>query len=160
MRLLAYVLSLLILSSCSVSNKIKIPKPPCLYPSRNFDFVLCKNFHFSINDKNFMVPRGFATDLASTPRFLWSIYSPNKSDTIPGAIIHDYLYFCPQDFSRQQADSILYDALIYKGTSKSFAFKYWLAVRAFGFRNFSEGAVCTHAYAQTKNTNGLTRSLT
>ena len=39
----------------------------------------------------FRAPQGFRTDLASVPRFAWSIFPPT-GDHEPAAVIHDYLY--------------------------------------------------------------------
>lgn len=102
---------------------------------------------------------GFTTDLSSIPRILWSIYSPNKANTIPAAIIHDYLYFCPGEISRSEADSIFYDALIYKHVSTLSAYKYWIAVRIFGKSHFNQGAVCTFTFLRFKNTIGNKRKI-
>ena len=128
------------LSSCATKHDIQIPNKPCLVPDKSFTFNLCRDFKFSVDGNNYSVPEKFDTDLASVPRILWSIYSPNQSETIPGAIIHDYFYSCPNGLTRKEADSILYDALVYHGISKYTAFKYWLAVRLFGRPHFKEGA--------------------
>lgn len=157
MRLMTWILSCLLLCSCSTTHKVKIPKPPCLYPFVNYDFTLCRQFNFVIDDMPYKVPQGFTTDLASIPRILWSIYSPNKANTIPAAVIHDYLYFCPGEMTRAEADSIFYDALIYKHVKTRTAFKYWIAVRAFGHSHFNEGAVCNYTVSRIKNSNGLKR---
>jgi len=141
----------LCLSSCSTNHQIKIAKEPCFYPLKNYDFTLCEDFTFSVDGVSQTIPKGFTTDWATIPRFLWSVYSPNKAETIPAAVIHDYLYFCPQQRSRKEADSIFYDALVYQGFSKRTAFKYWMAVRIFGNSHFNQGALCNHAYSRTEN---------
>lgn len=130
------------LASCSTTHDIQIPKKPCLIPDRKFEFNLCRDFKFTVDGKKYSVPQEFDTDLASVPRILWSVYSPNQTETIPGAIIHDYLYSCPAGMPRSKTDSILYDALVYHGVSKYTAFKYWFAVRLFGSKHFKEGARC------------------
>ncbi len=147
----------LFVSACSTHHEIKIPKPPCLYPLKRYDFILCRNFNFVVNEAYYSIPQGFTTDLASVPRILWSIYSPSRAETIPGAIIHDYFYFCPQDMNRMEADSIFYDALVLQGLSKGTAFKYWLGVRLFGQSHFNQGAICHHGYTRTENTIGHLR---
>lgn len=157
MRLMTWILSCLLLCSCSTTHKVKIPKPPCLYPFVNYDFTLCQPFNYSIDGVAYKVPQGFTTDLASIPRILWSIYSPNAANTIPAAVIHDYLYFCPGDMSRAEADSIFYDALIYKHVRTHTAFRYWAAVRTFGQSHFNEGAVCNYTVSRIKNSNGVRR---
>jgi hypothetical protein len=147
----------LLLTACSTSHEVKIDSQPCLYPYRGFDFILCNDFRFMVNNTSFDIPRGFTTDLASVPRALWSIYAPNRTETIAGAVIHDYLYFCPSAMTRKEADSIFYDSLILQGIPKTTAFKYWAAVRIFGTTHFKEGAICTHANTGTKNSAGHLR---
>lgn len=159
MRLMTWILSYLLLCACSTNHKIDIPKPPCLYPFVDYNFTICQPFYYLVDGQRHVVPMGFTTDLASVPRILWSIYSPNKANTIPPAVIHDYLYFCPGEMSRSEADSIFYDALIYKHVNTRTAFKYWIAVRAFGFTHFNEGAQCTFSTSGVDNTAGLHREI-
>lgn len=160
MRLWTWILSCLLLCSCSTTHhKISIPKPPCLYPFVDYDFTICQPFKYSVNQVRYTVPLGFTTNLASIPRILWSIYSPNKANTIPAAVIHDYLYFCPGEMTRSEADSIFYDALVYKHVSSFSAYKYWAAVRIFGNSHFNEGAVCTFSVSRIKNSIGNKRKI-
>jgi hypothetical protein len=155
MRLLTFILSVLVLCSCNTTHKIKIPKPPCLYPFVNYDFNLCQSLTYEIDDVEYTVPIGFTTNLASVPRILWSVYSPNKANTIPAAVIHDYLYFCPGDMKRSEADTIFYDVLIFNHVSVFAAFKYWLAVRTFGHSHFNKGAVCGFSATLISYPNGM-----
>lgn len=154
MRLWTWILSCIVLCSCSVTHQLRIKKPPCLYPFVHYDFTLCEPFSYKIDGVTYSVPQGFTTNLASIPRILWSIYSPNEANTIPGAVIHDYLYFCPGEMTRLEVDDIFYDALIYKHVSVFTAFKYWLAVRIFGMSHFNRGAVCSFTVASVKNSMG------
>lgn len=50
------------------------------------------------------VPLGFATDLASIPRLLWSAF-PRTGRYAYAAIVHDYLYWY-QPMKREEADQI------------------------------------------------------
>ncbi len=52
------------------------------------------------------VPKGFVTDLASTPWYLWSLL-PNNGLYLHAAIIHDWLYW-NQPRPRDEADNILW----------------------------------------------------
>lgn len=56
-----------------------------------------------------VVPVGFQTDLASIPRFLWSILPPIGRYDRP-AVIHDFLYFVGIT-TREMADDILREAM-------------------------------------------------
>jgi len=138
MRKLLILFLLMILQSCSSNHAIEIQKEPCLYPYKGYDFILCESFIFSIDKTYYSIPGGFKTDLASVPRILWSIYSPSRTETIPAAVIHDFLYSGVLDITRKEADSILFDALILKGTPQITAFKYWAAVRLFGSSHFKQ----------------------
>lgn len=44
-----------------------------------------------LNYRDVVVPMGYITNGADIPRIFWSIYPPNRSDFLPGVIIHDYL---------------------------------------------------------------------
>lgn len=127
---------------CAPKEEVSFLIQPCLYPFKFYDFTLCDDFHFIFNGRDYKVPKGFETDLASVPRILWSIYSPNRAETIAGAVIHDYLYSCHNGFSRAQIDSIFYDSLVYNKVSRYTAFKYWLAVRIFAASHFDKGDEC------------------
>lgn len=89
-----------------------------------------------VNERVYVVPKGFITDLASVPRPMWAFYPPNDTRTIRAAVFHDYLYSGSIDITREEADSILYDSLIFQDVSRFTAFKYWLAVRVFGESHF------------------------
>jgi len=158
MRYVTWML-LLFLSSCSTNHEIKIRVQPCLNPHQGYNFTLCRNFNYFVNGNKYTIPSGFTTDLASIPKFLWSIYAPNKVNTIAAAVIHDYLYFCPMQMKRKEADSIFYDALIYNGVKPRVAFQYWFAVRTFGASHFRGGAFCTFTLKSVRNNKGLCRCM-
>lgn len=159
MRLLTWIVTLILLCSCSVTHNVQIKKQPCLYPYIDYNFTLCHAFHYKIDNKVFKVPAGFTTDLASIPKILWSIFSPNKANTIPAAVIHDFLYFCPGKLTRIEADRIFYDALISNNVKVGVAFKYWMAVRLFGEKHFHKGAYCTLSLTKIINSIGASRFL-
>jgi hypothetical protein len=148
------MLLIIFLVACQTSHHITLYGRPCLYPFYGYNFMLCDDFVVDINSKPYVIPKGFTTDLASIPRALWSIYSPSRTETIAAAVVHDYLYFCPNALSRKESDSIFYDILILQGIPYQTAFKYWMAVRLFGYSHFNEGASCIHVDTGTKNTNG------
>lgn len=53
-----------------------------------------------------VIPKGFKTDLSSTPRWLWSFLPPYGVDLI-AYIIHDYL-FVTKIYSRKFTDKEMY----------------------------------------------------
>lgn len=48
-------------------------------------------YKFSVNGKNYYVPKGQTTDLSSTPRILWPIF-PKSGKYTEAGVVHDYLY--------------------------------------------------------------------
>ena len=77
-----------------------------------------------------LVPVGFVTDLASTPRFLWSIFPP-AGPWIRAAILHDYLYSL-SDCSRFLADALFREAMHDLGVPCWRRVVMYYAVRLFG----------------------------
>lgn len=81
-------------------------------------WVLKRAFKFYYADKDgsplqeVIVPEGFVTDFASTPKALYSIFPPigiyNKA-----AMVHDFLYdaSCPFKIERQAADRFFLQAM-------------------------------------------------
>lgn len=128
----------MLITGCSATNNVSFVTQPCLKPYDKFDFELGSDFVVMVNERIFIVPKDFITDLASVPRVMWSLYPPNDSRTIRASIIHDYLYSGVAKITRREADTILFDALISQGVSKYTAFKYWAAVRLFGRSHFKQ----------------------
>jgi len=62
--------------------------------------------HDGVNStiKSVTVPKGFVTDLTSTPSIFWSSIRPD-GDYVLAAIVHDYLYWT-QGRKRKEADQI------------------------------------------------------
>jgi len=76
------------------------------------------------------VPEGFLTDLASVPRFLWSLVPPHSPDYAAAAVLHDYLYEWNNGmFTKVVADGIFYEAMRVLGVPKWRAIIMYLAVR-------------------------------
>ena len=59
------------------------------------------------------IPRGFQTDLASTPQITWVLFPPDGRYT-QAAVVHDYLYHV-QTRTRRAADQIFYEAMTILG---------------------------------------------
>ena len=128
--------------SCSPESNVDFPKKPCLEPTTNNSFKLCKPLVAMVNDDVVVVPAGFETDLASIPRALWFIHSPTDSETISPAILHDFMYSCPGKYSRRTIDSIFYSSLIDNLVNPIVAYEYWLAVRLAVSSHFNTGTHC------------------
>lgn len=80
--------------------------------------------------REIVIPVGFATDLSSSPRWLWSVARP-YGDFVLASIIHDYLYVYNIG-TRAQADQ---EMLIWSNVLNANRFDNYcryLAVRLFG----------------------------
>ncbi len=102
----------LLLSACA---SIAPTRPPLLSPfGDGTQWIVWEDIEFraELNDKStatIRVPRGFVTDLASTPKEIWSIYPP-FGKYLAASILHDYLYW-RQSCQRDEADKIFYQTM-------------------------------------------------
>jgi DNA-binding transcriptional regulator/RsmH inhibitor MraZ len=92
---------------------------------------------FTFVDRNsqvWSVPRGYVTDGASIPRFLWSLVGgPFTGIYLDAAIIHDY--FCDNmKRSWQSTHRVFYEGMIARGVSKTQAQSFYYAVYNYGPR--------------------------
>jgi len=78
-----------------------------------------------------IVPAGFTTDLASTPRIMWFVLPPDGSYT-PAATLHDFLYR-KKHKSRTVSDKVFLEAMASLGTYPGVRHVIWGAVRLFGW---------------------------
>jgi hypothetical protein len=76
-------------------------------------WVVRKEFVYEIGSigsgDKIITPEGFITDLASTPRVIWSIFPP-FGIYLSATIIHDYLYW-EQIYSRKETDDIFLEGM-------------------------------------------------
>ena len=59
------------------------------FGSRHWE--IAKDFHYTVNGENFIIPKGFKFDGASVPKFLGQFLSP-VGVLLIGGLIHDYGY--------------------------------------------------------------------
>ncbi|MEH2626091.1 hypothetical protein V1292_004146 [Bradyrhizobium sp. AZCC 1719] len=85
------------------------------------------------------VPRGFVTDLASVPAFLWAVLQKTGRYG-NAAIYHDYLYW-QQTCTRETADLVFDRAMVEMGVDTVTRNVIWAGVRVFGGRAWEENAV-------------------
>lgn len=76
---------------------------------------------------NITVPKGFITDGASVPRFLWFVGCPMQKSTLRAAILHDYLYKS-KEVSKMEADWLFLLTMKYDGVGFIKRNIYYLAV--------------------------------
>ena len=98
-------------------------------------FMTTRDINFKLTNGNqVFIKAGYKTDLASVPRFLWSIVPPFGEYTF-AAIIHDYLYenglyskrFADREFKHIMRNS---DVILSK------RFVMYISVKFFGKGNF------------------------
>lgn len=116
---------------------MKIPAIRFKPNSRHAELV--EDFTIKVNDAVFTLRKGFDTDGASIPRFLWWFTNPWDSQVVCGAFVHDALYWSRRT-SREVADAVFYAIMKKYGASFPKRFTIYLAVRCFGwiFYNFSK----------------------
>ena len=112
-----------------------------LVESSGDKWVLKRAFHFYYIDgvggqKDVIVPEGFVTDFASTPRLLYPIFPPigiyNKA-----AMVHDYIY-TSAIFPRKEADLFFLQAMQVLEVPKWKREMMFWAVRFFGGKRFGK----------------------
>lgn len=103
-----------------------------------------------------IVPKGFITDLASTPRPLWAIGLSPIDSYMSAAIVHDYLYW-DQRCTKSQADDVLSLAMEESYVHPVQSYLVYQGVNLFGnsswnrnskLRNGGEQRFMTESYTQ------------
>lgn len=88
------------------------------------------------SDDVITVPAGTVTDLATTPRWIWSVLPP-FGEYAKAAIVHDYLYQQAIG-SKRYADEVFLEAMTVLGVPRwRRTVMYW-AVRVFGRGNYKK----------------------
>lgn len=123
-------------------HQVKFLNQACIVPFTGYHYKTCRVMRVTIDAVNYKVPRDFETDLASIPRLLWPIFAPQYSGFVAPAILHDYLYHCKNNITREFADEVLYSALLAEKVTSFTAYKFYLGVRLFGSFHFNHG-VCS-----------------
>lgn len=82
------------------------------------------------------VPKGFISDLTSTPRVFWCFFPPTGKYQ-KAAVVHDWLYAANgPDVSRGLADRVFLDIMASTGVSALTRKLLWLGVRIGGSYRF------------------------
>lgn len=132
-------LSLVYMVGCARFHYIQFLNEPCIIPFKGYNYKTCKNIKVKIDEKPYVIPKDFKTNLASIPKILWPIFSPQYTAFVAPAILHDYLYHCHEGTTREFADEVLYSALIQQNVNAFTASKFYLAVRLFGNSYYTDG---------------------
>ena len=103
-------------------------------------WVVRKEFVYEVGSlgsgNKIVISPGFVTDLASTPKPLWSILPP-FGRYLPSAILHDYLYMT-KELPRKDADKIFYNGMVILGVPKWKAKIMYYAVRIGGSKSYKK----------------------
>jgi hypothetical protein len=104
------------------------------------DSMLTENMQYRVQQTTFVivVPAGFVTDFASTPRALWSVI-PLTGRYQLAAVVHDFLYW-DQACMREQADAIFRVAMAESNVKPFERDLMWQAVRRFGQSAWNDNA--------------------
>lgn len=107
-----------------------------LIPLPGETWEVAENFSISSETVNedIFIPKGFHTDLASIPKFLWSILPPFGNYTV-AAVVHDYLYKTGL-YTRKTADKIFAELMKEDNVPKWKCTTFYYAVRIFGKKHY------------------------
>lgn len=102
--------------------------------------MLMQTWAVTANGINVCVPKGFETDGASIPRFLWRVCGhPLQYPRVYAALVHDYLYSGGMPHvTRKQADEIYRTLLVKYGHGKAAAAVEYYALRLCGGSHWHE----------------------
>jgi hypothetical protein len=99
----------------------------------NFKFRIIERFEYYVDSPDgevIKVQKGFTTDFASIPRFLWSILPPHGKYA-KAAVIHDWMYNNAYK-TKEFADKTFYDAMLVLGVRKYIARSMYIFVKMLG----------------------------
>jgi len=86
------------------------------------------------------VHKGFKTNLASIPRFLFAFFPPQDNQLMVPSIVHDYVYAESHmnEYSRKDCDRLFRKLLLEYGVSKWKAELFYKIVRWFGKAHYKK----------------------
>lgn len=99
----------------------------------NNSYILTEDFEYQVGKLLIRVPKGFVTDFASIPFFLWAILPPRgKYDE--AAVVHDFLYSSKNciGINRKLADKIFKHIMKECGVNCFYRNALYLGVIQFG----------------------------
>jgi len=111
---------------------LPIGKLPSLHWINHREVALDADLRYDLDGQTFIVPRGFITDFASVPKFLWWLFGPTGLWTW-AAILHDW--FCKMLWHRnppagpRATDRYFRLACREAGTNPALCWLLWTGVR-------------------------------
>lgn len=139
MKRLVALLLLVWLSACAT---VTPTRAPLLSPfGDGTQWIVWEDIEFvaELDDHtkaSIVVPRGFVTDLASTPPEIWSVYPP-FGKYLSAAILHDYLYW-RQVCDPKEADQIIYQTMKDAGVDQATQSRFYVILRRAGDKAWAE----------------------
>ncbi len=122
---------------------------------KNGYWILTDDVRVSVDYGNkrytYFIPKGFETDFASVPRFLWWLVAPTDYPLLRASLLHDYLYRTSKRHSREWADRVFVKLATEDGLPKWKAALVYLAVRVFGKKvwdRYREGEIDSQGSAE------------
>ena len=110
---------------------MKFLDPLCIQWTGDNEWILAQELRcVPAEGEQITVPAGLRTDLASTPRVLWTLLPP-AGPWARASVLHDYLYE-KHTFRREKCDQLFLEAMRSDGVSLSISNIIYRAVRAFG----------------------------
>jgi hypothetical protein len=124
--------AMLLIASAGAIAQQPIKPVPLIPFGDGQDSVLTADLQYRIatSDSIIVVPAGFVTDFASTPRAIWAVLPPVGNYQL-AAVVHDFLYW-DQGCTREQADNLLRAAMTESKVEPVKRDIIWQAVRRFG----------------------------
>lgn len=98
--------------------------------------IVNNEFIVEVGGEVFVMPIGFRTNLANTPKWIHWLLPPDDPHYIRAAIVHDFLYG-RATVSRKQADTIFRKLAIHDGTSTGVAYLMYICLRLFGSSHYN-----------------------
>ena len=116
---------------------------PTMRPLADGGWSLARDWTLRFRGEVFDVPKGFVTDGASIPRFLWRLCGhPMEVPRLYAALVHDWIYSGgDKSATREEADALFRDIQFSLGSDRFLVWAEWLALRMFG---------ASHWYANKK----------
>jgi len=145
LRILRGLAAVIALGALPVSAQQPIRPVPLTPFADGESSVLMADLRYQIGTTNFVivVPKGFVTDFASTPRALWAVLPPFGTYQL-AAVVHDFLYW-DQGCTREQADDLLRVAMFESKVESAKRDVIWQAVRRFGGTAWNQNAAAKAA---------------
>ncbi|MES2133167.1 MAG: DUF1353 domain-containing protein [Bacteroidota bacterium] len=149
--LVAIALFITILNICKpVRVPIALEKEASFIPTDSIYFQIRDPLKVFVKNELILVPAGFLTDLGSLPRILVPFLPIKEHVFLYPAVLHDYLYTCPNGRTRKEIDAIFYSFLLERKASLDSALIAYWSVRAFGWMHFNTNYQCMN-YLEIKN---------